>query len=152
MTSEDINDLADKKGRQELLDSFIEKIAEIRVRAEEAHHLRETSSQHQAASIKGLWALAYIAHNDREEMLTVTKTLFEVTFAMFDDYSEKITTIEKEIQAIAEKSGTNLSKMQTDVEQLKETLGPKVNAVIQLLANLQKSEERRKTGEAGMVV
>ena len=153
MTSEDIQDLADKKQRKELLESFVEQIATNKTLREQfKYKLRETSAEHRSPSLKSFWTLAHVVYNDYEDTLAITKTLFEIVFAMYDDYSERITKIEKEIQSIAENTGTNLSKVKTDVDQLKETVGPKINAVIQPFANLQKEEERKKRSGADMLV
>ncbi len=44
------------------------------------------------------------------------------------------------------------SKLDKDVEQLKDITGPKITAVIQFFANLQKETEQRKKNGEGMVV
>lgn len=153
MTSEDMKDLADRKLRQEVLERFVEEITTNKIHREEAdRNMEVASARSQSASVRGLWNLAYIVYDKHEETLMITKAIFEVVFAIFDGYSERIAKIEKEMQTIAENTGTDISKVKTDVDQLKETVGPKVNAVIQLFANLQKEEERKKKNGEKMVV
>ncbi len=122
MTDEDMTDLEDKKGRQEVLDGFTNEIATTRLHVKEAHQLREKSTVYQAASLKGLWALAYMLHNSHEDMLTVSKTLFEIVFSMYDDYCERIAKIQKEIDAIAENTDTDITKVTAEIHALRETL------------------------------
>lgn len=144
MIPESIRELSDRKLREEARKYFIQQLAFYEELIKNAANGVKKGIQYQSESEKKTWYLDYFMRVQHAKTLQIFQGLFEAIFEMYDDYSMKLTQIEKNIQSIGEKAGVDFSKMKTDVEQLKETVGPKVNALIQLLAKLRKEEKKRK--------
>jgi hypothetical protein len=144
MTSDSV-----KEGRAEVKRYFALKIAFAEERIKHYKLQLETAdSRGDSTAMRAFYTSAIISGSQYFETMDLLDGLTAIVY----DLNDGIRKLDKTVQNIAEKTGVDISNVKADVDELKETVGPKINAVIQLLANLQKEEERRKKNGEPMLV
>ena len=111
-----------------------------------------TASRNESTTMKAFYASTHIACSQHVDTLKLLGALVDSLLGFSDKVNAKISDLDKTVQNIAEQTGVKITNAQKDITELKETVGPNVKAVIQLFANLQKEEERRKKNGETMIV
>lgn len=151
MTSEteDKETKDNKESREQARKYFIEQIAISKEKQADYDYRSRTADQRKSPSFRafysGMWILYYHHIETLEILQGITDTVFEIN----DEVHEKTKRLEKDVQSISEKIGI-VPTIKMDVDALKETVGPKISAVIELLA--QKREEAKKNPNEGRSV
>jgi hypothetical protein len=144
---------SEKEGREKVKGYFNGKIASTKERINEYQlKAQTTESRNESPAMKAFYVSTYIASSQYVETLEILGGLIDTLFDLNDDIRAKISKLDKNVQNIAEKTGVDISNVKTEIKDLQETVGPNIKAVIQLFANLQKEEEKRKKNGEGMVV
>jgi len=144
---------SEKEGRTKIKEYFTRQIAFTKDRMNEYESkFQTTDSRNESTAVKAFYASVHITCIQHIETLTILDGIVDSLFVLMDAVGGKMLKLDKTVQNIAEKTGVDISNVQTDVKELKETVGPNVKAVIDLFANLQKEEERRKKNGEKMIV
>lgn len=144
---------SEKRGREKIKEIFKGKIARAKERTNEYDlKAQTTESRNESTTMKAYYVSAYLASSQHVETLELLDYFMDTLFDLKDGLRTKIWKLDKSVQNIAEKTGVDISNVKTEIKDLQETIGPNVKAVIQLFANLQKEEERRKKNGVVMVV
>lgn len=131
---------------------FTERIAVARVRASEHEYLMKNTSRSTMPSMRNIFAIGVIMEEHYAEIMELLNGVMDAVFSLNDEFEKKSSELEKAIECISEKTGVDLSSLKTDVDAIKETVGPRISAVIQLFADLKKNEEKRKANEGKSIV
>lgn len=144
---------SEKEGRAEVKRLFATSIAYATELANDNKlKAQTTDSRNESTAMKAFYASGSITYSLHVETLKLLSALIDSLFDFSDKINAKISNLDKTVQNIAEQTGVDITNVQTDIKELKETVGPNVKAVIQLFANLQKEEEKRKKNGETMIV
>ncbi len=142
-----------KEARAKIKRYLTERIATTKERMNDYDlKIQTADSRNETQTMKVYYASAHIGCIQHYETLKILDVLLDSLLDLSEKTRAKILNLDKTVQNIAEKTGVDISTVQTDIKELKETVGPNVKAVIQLFANLQKEEERRKKSRETMIV
>jgi len=144
---------SEKEGREIVKDYFARKIAFNKEQLYEYELKSKTANdRNESPAMKAFYVSTHISCIQHVETLEILGGLIDTLFDLSSDLRVKISNLDKTIQSIAEKTGVNISNAKKDIQDLQETIGPNIKAVIQLFANLQKEDERRKKNGEVMIV
>ena len=144
---------SEKEGRETVKEYFNRKIASTKEIVNEYKLKSQTvESRNESTAMKAFYASIHISCIQHVETLEILGALVNSLFDFSSDLRARISNLDKTIRNIAEKTGVNISDAKKDIKDLQETIGPNIKAVIQVFANLQKEEERRKKNGDVMIV
>jgi Mg2+ and Co2+ transporter CorA len=144
---------SEKEGRAEMKRLFATGIATTTELANDYKmKAQTTNSRNESTTMKAFYASVHIACSQHVETLKLFDALIDSLFDFTDKIKAKIANLDKTVQNIADQTGVDITNVQKDITELKETVGPNVKAVIQLFANLQKEQDRRKKNGETMIV
>jgi hypothetical protein len=144
---------SEKTPREKIKEIFKEKIAYAKEQTNQYYMKGQTTeTRNESVAIKAFYVSAQFASSQHVETLELIGFLMDTIIDLNGDLRTKVWNLEKNVQNIADKTGVDISNVKTEIKDLQEAIGPNVKAVIQLFANLQKEEEKRKKNGETMIV
>jgi hypothetical protein len=135
-----------EEAREQARKYFIEQIAISKEKQADYDYRSRTTDQRKSPSFRAFYSGMWILYHHHIETLEILQGITDALFDINNDVMEKTQRLEKDVQAISEKIGI-VPSIKMDVDALKETVGPKISAVIELLA--QKREDAKKNPNEG---
>lgn len=127
---------------------FTEKIAEAKEQINTyKHRMEEVKGKKIVPTYEALLATGGLLQLQYVDILEMLGSITDEVIDLEIDFAKKTDNLDKAVQEIGEKTGVDISKLNTEVGSLKETIGPRVGALIQLLSELKEEQDKRKPNE-----